>query len=168
MIAEKIIQTAKKYIGKTEKNANSGFTDELFEKRMKDTGWVKGASWCSFFCELVWKESYLGTPQFDEIDKLFSGSATATFKNFDLAKQSGWTTGQQPKPGALVVWRHGSGWQGHIGIVIEDNGISFKTIEGNTNDKGGREGYIVAVKNRVLNAMYMPNGLNLIGFVYPK
>lgn len=165
MIAEIIKQTALKYVGETEKPNNSGFNDAEFEKRMADTGWIKGSSWCAYFTELVWTESYKDSPLLPEIKKLFSGSATATYKNFDIAK---WQVGTIPKVGALAVWRHGSGWQGHIGIVIEDNGLSFKTVEGNTNDKGGREGYIVAVKNRVTKAKYLPNGLNLIGFVYPK
>ena len=103
MIADKIVEVAKRYIGQTEKPNNSGFTDALFEQRMKDTGWSKGASWCSFFCELVWKEAYKDSPETQALDKLFSGSATATFKNFDLAKSSGWETGQTPKPGALAV-----------------------------------------------------------------
>lgn len=165
MINEQIVETAKKYIGKTEKPNNSGFTDATFEKRMADTGWLKGNSWCAYFCELVWKEAYKGNPFLTEINKLFSGSATATYKNFDVAK---WPVGKTPKPGALAVWRHGNGWQGHIGIVIENNGDTFKTIEGNTNDKGGREGYIVAVKKRTLVTPYSAKGLNLIGFIYPK
>jgi hypothetical protein len=166
MIADKIKEVALKYIGKTEKPNNSGFKDADFEKRMKDTGWDKGMAWCSFFTELVWKEAYTGTPTLAEINKLFSGSATATYKNFDLAK---WEVGKTPKVGALAVWRHGNGWQGHIGIVVDViNDKSFKSVEGNTNDKGGREGYIVAIKNRVTNAVYQPKGLNLIGFVYQK
>ena len=93
MKSEEIVKIAKKYIGQTETQNNSGFNDKLFEQRMKDTGWIKGASWCSFFCELVWKEAYVGTPIFNEIEKLFSGSATATFKNFDLTKSI--VTGKQ-------------------------------------------------------------------------
>lgn len=163
---DKIVQIAKSYIGKTEKENNSGFNDAIFEQRMKDTGWVKGASWCAYFCELVYTEAYKGTVLESVIKSTFSGSATATYKNFDLAK---WTVSDKPQVGALAVWRHGSGWQGHIGIVIEvPNDKSFKTVEGNTNDKGGREGYIVALKNRVTKAPYQAKGLNLVGFVYPK
>ena len=50
----------------------------------------------------------------------------------------------------MAVWRLGNGWQGHIGIVIDVHQGKFSTIEGNTNDKGGREGYIVTIcKQRV-------------------
>ena len=162
---DKIVQIAKSYVGKTEKINNSGFNDAEFEKRMKDTGWIKGASWCAYFTELVWVEAYKGTVLEPAVKALFSGSATATYKNFDLAK---WNVSDKPQIGALAVWRLGNGWQGHIGIVIEVAEKSFKSVEGNTNDKGGREGYIVAVKNRVIKAPYQAKGLNLIGFVYPK
>lgn len=165
MIHNKIKEIALSYVGKTEKINNSGFNDAEFEKRMKDTGWNKGLSWCSFFCELVWTEAYKDSSLLPEVKKLFSGSATSTYKNFDIAK---WEVSQVPKVGALAVWRLGNGWQGHIGIVVEISDLSFKSVEGNTNDKGGREGYIVAIKNRVKKATYQPKGLNLIGFVYPK
>lgn len=162
--SEKVVEIAKSYIGKTETVNNSGFTDKEFESKMKETGWSKSLSWCAFFTELVWKEAM---PEHkDELNKLFSGSATATYKNFDLSDN--WKTGATPKPGALAVWRYGNGWQGHIGIVTEVTATTFKSVEGNTNDKGGREGYIVALKNRVIKGKYQPKGLNLIGFVYPE
>ena len=44
MKSEEIVKIANKYIGQTETQNNSGFNDKLFEKRMKDTGWIKGAS----------------------------------------------------------------------------------------------------------------------------
>ena len=41
----------------------------------------------------------------------------------------------------------------------------IKTIEGNTNDQGGREGIEVARKRRMYAWTNGP-GLNLIGFIY--
>ena len=166
MITDRIVDIAKSYIGFTEKPNNSGFTNASFEKRMKEVGWSKSLSWCCFFCELVWTEAYENKDIVSQLDKLFSGSATTTFKNFDLSKD--WKVSDLPKPGALVVWRHGNGWQGHIGIVESVEGEVFMTIEGNTNDKGGREGYIVARKRRLRRFTFQPDGLNLIGFIYPK
>lgn len=167
MIGEEIVKVAKKYIGQHEKPNNSGFKDADFEKRMKDTGWSTGLSWCAFFCELVWKEAYNNPVVFKELDKLFSGSATTTYKNFELSGT--WKVGQEPRPGALAVWRYGSDWKGHIGVVIDKVGTtSFSSIEGNTNSEGGREGIEVAEKLRKLNAPFSPKGLNLVGFVYPK
>jgi hypothetical protein len=166
-MSEKIVQIAKSYIGKTEISGNKGFTDKKFEKRMKDTGWYSGLSWCAFFSELVWKEAYAESSELvKKLDKLFSGSATTTYKNFDLAVD--FKVSPKPVPGALAVWRYGNGWQGHIGVVTEVlNDGTFKCVEGNTNDVGGREGYIVAEKHRKLVKPYQAKGLNLVGFVLP-
>jgi len=166
MKPEEIVNIAKSYIGKTEKPNNSGFTDLKFEQRMKDVGWEKYLAWCSFFCELVWKESCCDKTLLAVINKNFSGSATSTFKNFDLDKT--FKTGVEPKLGALIVFRYGNSWQGHIAIVTEVvDKTTVKTVEGNTNDKGGREGYIVASKTRLIKKPYTPTGLNFVGFVYP-
>lgn len=157
-----IAKVAQKYIGKTEKPNNSGFTDADFEKRMKDVGWQKGQAWCSYFCELVCKEAL---PELNHIlDELFNASATQTWQNFDIAKM----TSKEPKIGSMIVWRYGNGWKGHIGIVTafaNEQKTKVQTIEGNTNDKGGREGYIVTQKIRKTDLPYSDNNLNLIGFI---
>ena len=56
---------------------------------------------------------------------------------------------------------------GHAAIVMEVGEDTIKTIEGNTNDKGGREGYIVASKSRSIN-FTNDNGLRMLGFIKPK
>lgn len=168
MISDKIIETAKKYIGKREIPNNQGFLDSTFQKKMQDVGWLKGHAWCSYFCELVWKEAYQDDKKIvAEINKLFSASATATYKNFELA--GGWVLSSKPAPGALAVWRQGVDWRGHIGIVTEVvDKNTFKSIEGNTNEQGGREGIEVARKVRLLNQPFKPKGLNVVGFILPK
>jgi len=163
----KVVQVAASYVGKTEKTNNSGFHDPLFEKRMKAVGWAKGQAWCAYLVELIWKEAFANQPHLVKaIDASCSGSATETYRKFDIANQ--FQMGATPRPGAIVIWRHGTGWQGHAGIVkqvLDEN--TFISIEGNTNDKGGREGYIVAEKRRLIKQAFQPNGLNLVGFIYP-
>lgn len=169
MMQERIVQMAKKYVGQREMKNNSGFKDKDFEKRMKDVGWQDGQAWCSYFAELVWREAYKITTYDKELAKLFSGSATQTYKNFQLS--GNWEFGATPREGALAVWRYGVGWQGHIGIVYaldEKDPLKFLTIEGNTNQAGGREGIEVAKKIRFLNKPLTTSGLNLVGFIYPK
>lgn len=166
MKAEDVIRIANSYIGKTETPNNSGFKDAVFQKKMEQVGWIKSAAWCSYLAELIFKEA-AGDDKvmFDMLGRLFSGSATATFKNFDLDKT--FATGKIPKLGALVIWRHGVGWQGHTGTVVEViDKDTFRSVEGNTNDVGGREGYIVAKKTRLANKPFSAKGLNLVGFVY--
>jgi len=161
-----IIKIAQTYIGQKELGNNAGFSDKAFEDKMKTTGWSKGQSWCAYFTELVWREAYKKTPLLKSVIALFSASATATFDNF--AGSSLFKTGTTPQPGALVVWRYGNTWRGHIGIVetINNNG-TFVSIEGNTNAAGEREGIEVARKVRRIKEIYKAKGLNLIGFVYP-
>lgn len=158
----KVLLVARKYIGQTEKPGNSGFNDAEFEKRMKAVGWAKGQAWCAYFVELVCREAL---PEKDEeLAKLFSASAVKTYENFQKAGRAS----ERPTPGSLAVWRYGDGWQGHIGVVSEIVSENiFKTIEGNTNATGGREGYIVALKTRKLKQLFSAKGLNLIGFITP-
>lgn len=168
-INDLIVATARKYIGITEKKANSGFNDAKFEERMKKNGWLSGQSWCAYFSELVYKEAYAAYPEIlKEIDKLCSGSATETYKKFDL--NPNWEVSQIPVPGALAVWRHGIGWKGHIGVVTEADikKKTFNSCDGNTNDEGGREGIEVAEMLKKLDFTIRENKLNLIGFIIPR
>jgi hypothetical protein len=160
-----VIRVASSYVGQTETPNNSGFKDSVFQKKMEEVGWEKTLAWCSYFAELVFKEAACDAETKKKLGKLFSGSATTTYKNFEL--DGTYKTGKEPKPGALAIYRHGTGWQGHAAIVvgIPDKTI-FKTVEGNTNDVGGREGYIVARKNRYWKKPFTPTGLNLVGFIY--
>lgn len=167
MIADKIIEIAKGYTGQEEIEGNKGFKDPAFQKKMQDVGWKISDSWCCYFTELVWKEAYgKSHPLWKTLDKLFAPSCTATYSNF--AGSQLFKVGQTPKLGSLMIFRYGSGWKGHVGIVTAFNKDACECIEGNTNDKGGREGYIVAKRNRKLGLPFKENGLNLVGFVYPS
>lgn len=158
-------QVARKYLGKTEKPNNQGFNDLAFETKMLSVGFEKGQAWCSYFAELVCKEAFPNREQ--EFDKLFSASACQTFKNF---KEAGFKISPIPLGNAdsLVIWQtYKKGkpdWSGHIGILSNViNNTLIQSIEGNTNDKGGREGYIVAEKLRSIRTV--ENGLNILGFI---
>lgn len=157
-----VVDIAKSYIGKTEKPANSGFSDEAFEKKMEEVGFVKGHAWCCYFTELCFKEA--NQRDWWKLEKLFSGSTIQTFKNF---KDAGYVIKDKPFVGALVIWQSQKNGvpqsTGHAGVVVEVSGDSFKSVEGNTNDGGGREGYIVALKSRKVQPV--KNGLQVLGFV---
>ena len=173
-LKEKIVQIASGYVGQKEISGNKGFQRPEFQKKMQDCGWEMGHSWCAYFTELVWKEAF-GKKHilYNTLDRLFSPSAVSTYSNFKGIYQHHnsniFKAGSVPKVGALVAWRYGNGWQGHIGIVekIIDKKI-FGTIEGNTNSLGGREGIEVARKTRSLGMPFKAKGLNLIGFIYPE
>ena len=165
-LADNVLAAAHSILGQKEEPGNSGFKDKTFQLRMQQCGWSKGESWCAYTAELIWKTGFgKDHKRFAELDTLFSGSAVKTFENF--AKSLNFLHGDHPKPGALVVWRHGNTWQGHIGVVTEVmNDNQFKSIEGNTNAAGGREGIEVAEKIRKVGQPFTSSGLNIIGFIY--
>jgi hypothetical protein len=156
-------EVATRYLGKTEKPANSGFTDAEFERRMKEVGWLRGQAWCACYVELVFKEAYPDKAK--KLDAYFSASAVQTFKNFQAA---GFKISKTPIKDSIVIWQtQKSGkphWSGHAGVCVEvvDN-TAFKSIEGNTNAEGGREGMIVAKKLRTIKPV--KNGLQVMGFI---
>lgn len=165
-LLERVIAVAKSYIGQHEKAGNSGFMDVEFEKKMIAAGWHKGDAWCASFGKLVWKEAFgKDHPLFPLLDKYMTASATSTYNNFRKAKE--FKVGQTPKEGALVIWQHGSGWQGHEAIVSAiETPPKFHTIEGNTNEAGQREGVAVLEKTRQTGLPFAANRLNILGFVY--
>lgn len=158
-----MVNIAKKYLGQQEKSGNMGFKDPSFDKLMKDVGHREGEPWCCYFTEMVAKQAY--PSNFDDLDKYFSGSTIQTFSNF---KAAGYTIHINPEVGDLVIFQNYKNgkkqWSGHAGIVSSIVGPKvFKSIEGNTNNEGGREGYMVAEKLRKM--VTVKTGLNILGFV---
>ena len=162
--SKEIIENAMSYIGQHEISGNKGFLDPKFEAEMKEEGWQMGQAWCSLFAKVVFKNVF--PEKAAELDKLFSSSAVQTFKNFENAA---YPINNLPREGNLVIWQQMKDgvpqWQGHAGIVVELKSTwEFKSVEGNTNEAGGREGVTVAVKERkVLKDVW--NGLKVLGFV---
>ena len=174
-INTRIKVVASLYIGQKEIIGNKGFENAVFEDKMESCGWDVGQAWCAYFTELVWKEAYeLYKPEvIPVLDKLFSAGAVKTFNNFN--KSPKFQTSKNPAVGAVVIWQYYKNgkphWSGHAGIVSESVvglGNKFKTIEGNTNSQGGREGIEVAEKTRLLDFSPKTRGLVLKGFIYPQ
>lgn len=169
-IGDRIAQIAKSYIGQTEIPGNKGFTNKEFQKKMEAVGFKMTNAWCMFFCELVWKEAYGAKHSlFTAIDKLFSASALSSYYNFSGA--DGWLVDKNPAVGAVMCFKHGIDprkWEGH-GCIVTDllTDKKVKTVDGNTNDQGGREGYIVAQKTRSYGNPPTAKGLNFLGFIHP-
>lgn len=158
-----VVEIAKSYIGKTEKPNNAGFNDRIFEQKMEDVGFQKGHAWCCYFAELCFKEANQG--RWFGLEGLFSASTVQTFKNF---KDAGYDISDKPLKGALVIWQNQKNgkpqWSGHAGIVVEViDDTTFKSVEGNTDNGGGREGFIVALKTRKVKKV--KNGLQVLGFI---
>lgn len=167
----KVTEIALKYVGQKELPNNVFDPNSDFGKKLHAVGQRDGDAWCALFCEMVFKEAY--PEKFKELDKLFSASAVQTYKNFTHKEKGlGYMNHALPKEGCLVIWQmYKEGvaqWQGHAGIVIsveaQPNHWIFKSVEGNTNDAGGREGVTVAIKERKVLAKVW-NGLKVMGFI---
>lgn len=171
MINELIVDIARSFVGMQEIPGNMGFKDDVFEDLMEDCGWQKGQAWCTYFTELVWKIAYqeYNSSVIPTLDRLFSAGAVKTYNNF---KQSGkFIVDKKPEIGSVVIWQTWKDnlpqWTGHAGIVTEIiGGNKIRTIEGNTNSKGGREGIEVAEKIRRLS-FDVRSGLVVKGFIKP-
>jgi hypothetical protein len=159
-----IVEIAKQYIGKKEKSGNTGFVDPQHEKELREVGWIAGHSWCAYQIEAwAWKAH---PTRIAELKGHFVPSAVNTYRNL---LKAGYKTSMVPEVGAFVFWQRvkdGMGqWQGHCGIVSEvTDSKTFKSIEGNTNGAGSREGDGVYEKQRTVKAD-VQDGLKVIGFI---
>lgn len=165
--SEFIVSASRYYIGQLEKKSNSGFVSSEFEKEMKSVGFYRGAPWCMFFVKLIWIKAYRKDERLSSVvNRMLNGSAMMSLNN--MMNNASFIVSEEPLPGSIAIWRHGSTDRGHAGIVIASiDANTFKTVEGNTNQHGSREGEIVAEKLRTLKRPFKSDGLNLIGFINP-
>lgn len=164
IFGNKAVQVAKQFVGQEEIYQNQGFVDKAFEKRMRAVGWFTGAAWCVYFVKLVWWLAYPSLRK--RFEKLFSGNSQKTWANFlfDESEHFG-IFFKNPKPGDIAIWQSNEyPDRGHASLVTTSGTMNFRTIEGNTNELGQREGRWVAEKKRQIN--YTANtGMKLKGFI---
>lgn len=159
-----IVEIAKQYIGKKESPGNTGFLDPEMAKDMRAVGWQPGWAWCASFCEMILWKAYPN--RINEFKELFVPSAVNSYRNL---RKAGYKDSMVPTVGSFVFWqrmKEGAGqWTGHAGIVVEViSDKEFKSVEGNTNGAGSREGDGVYLKTRVVNPK-VQDGLKVIGFI---
>jgi hypothetical protein len=173
-----IIEVAKGFVGISELSVNAGFSNPEFQKEMIKSGWYKGAPWCAFFAETVYRLALLQQGEeriWANLRPLFSGNALETLRNF---QNKGYTLKQTPQPGDLVFWQFGNGHSGHEGIAIENplrDSKLFVTVEGNTgrgsNDPEQiiRDGQGCMLKTRRYGTKHSDKAgaFNLKGFISP-
>ena len=105
--------------------------------------------WCSGFATFVMRQaaSQLGVPV--PVARTFSCDVLAS----NATTSRCFVGGVQPDvrslpPGSLFLVRRTKNDWAHVGIVTSVEGDVFRTIEGNTNDAGDREGYEVCARVR--------------------
>jgi len=144
--------TSKSFRGQMERvvkgGKNVGFVDASFQTMMKAVGWKGGEAWCMYFCKLVYMQFFSFDREF--LAKNFSGSTGGTLQNVINLNARGdkkyiFIKSNTPQIGDIICL------QGHVGLVQEViSPTVVKTIEGNTNLKGVREGEGVTENTRTL------------------
>jgi hypothetical protein len=136
---QKILATAKGEIGKQEIPAGSNWGPDV-QGYLAAVGITFPASWCAAFVYWVLKKSGI-------VATAVVPKTGGVLKMWQMAKSYRVKT---PEPGDVFIMDHGKGL-GHTGLVIAVEGANIKTIEGNTNNDGSREGYQVATRVRPIS-----------------
>jgi hypothetical protein len=126
-VGSRMVQIARNEIGQAEQPPGSNNSARIADYRSATQGAMAGAPWCAYFTSWVAKQA--GAPLGDQgqgfgsVDALYSW-AQQRGRAYTLA------SGQQPKPGDLIVFHE------HIGLVesVLPNG-QIQTIEGNSSDR---------------------------------
>lgn len=170
MYKNRTTRFAKKWIGEREISGNMGFESEEFDQLMRKYGDFRDKqAWCASFVKMVWMKK-LGRKYDDLLDELITPSTQTTWSNFVNDNSGLFIVDNVARKNAIVVWQKYKDskptWQGHTGLVtkVNDKNNTFKAIEGNTSESGGREGIEVAEKERSYN-FGTTNGLRLKGFI---
>lgn len=139
-----VIDTALSQIGVREATGkNDG---KAVEKYLKVCGLGKGYAWCAAFISWVYKVN--------KVTEFKTAWAPGWFpKNKSLPLTPSQGGGQTPKPGDVFgIWINNR--IGHVGLVYVCGDKVVRTIEGNTNDAGSREGDGVYEKRRLRRQIY--------------
>ena len=120
------------------RNSNAG---PAVESYLKSVGLGKGYAWCMAFVYWSVKQAAL---QLNTTSPLVKTAGVLRQWN-EVNPKMKYTS---PKVGDVFIMDYGKG-QGHTGFVVDvlPNGW-IRTIEGNTNDEGSREGYEVCYRTR--------------------
>ena len=116
---------------------------QVVEHFLAAVGQSPGQPWCAAFVSWVGQQAVPGwpLPLTAGCQVLFSSAARLGFIQ------------PAPSPGSVfLLWRPQLGRFGHTGFVLGPSGSAWRTIEGNTNPDGGREGFGVFERTRTFAA----------------
>ena len=143
---EKVINVAKKYVGVCEDPPNSNKV--VFNTKLYGGREVSGANypWCCAFIWCIFNEAGINIKR-----------TASCMMLGDWFKQEGKYHKDNPQVGDIVFFKFpgSSRWTNHVGLVIEVNGNTLTTIEGNTSsdNKGSQNnGGMVAIRTRKINS----------------
>lgn len=171
LVYEKVVVTAKGFLERSNINDAKELAEPVYQAKLRHYNWDLPFSASSIFCEIVWKIAVgkESLSEWQELDRLFTPSPIATYANFRGNKS--YKTGNTPEAGALVIWKRGNSWQGHMALVsdVSEDKRSFDIIEART--VVGSEDKFLNIEERKGKKVGLPfanDKLNILGFIYPK
>ena len=143
-LTDQIIREARKYIGVKETSHNSGTHIDDWLRRVQRQ---PGATWCVAFAWCMLDDACDALHLHNPLQPVAGGHLLMRMAKDHRA----WTS--EPGPGFIFGVDHGvsettGAHLSHVGIVVEVDGDQLRTIEGNTNAAGSREGNCVTAKTR--------------------
>jgi hypothetical protein len=149
---KKVIEIASQDIGQEELKGNSGWKDKVFEAAMRSIGWHRGWAWCASWVRKVYLQAAEETwgknsCHYKRIKKVLSHGVLRTWNN--MRKSPYFEVSDTAGEGMIGCLRHGK-TRGHeyIVLTIGEDKDRVRTIEGNTNCAGEREGKYVMSRVR--------------------
>ena len=146
-LAERSLQIAISQLGVQEQPKGSNAGPEV-KQYLKSVGLSVGNPWCMAFVywcvDQACKEMGLKNPL------VKTGSVMFQYNNTTLRKLP--KTSSAIKAGDIGIMSF-KGGKGHT-FFIKEPGATIWTVEGNTNDEGGREGYEVATMKRPVSSLH--------------
>jgi CHAP domain. len=142
-LAQKTLEIATAQVGVEEmpRNSNSGPEVEIY---LRSVGLTKGYPWCMAFIYWCTQKAALQIGEKNPLKK--TGGVLDQYNSRPLLVK------KVPQPGDIFIIDLKEGL-GHAGIVDKVTGTTIYTIEGNTNDNGGREGYKVSKRKRDIKSI---------------
>ena len=142
---EKVINIAKKYVGVCEDPPNSNkvvFNTKFYAREVSGVNYP----WCCAFIWCIFNEAGINIKR-----------TASCMMLGDWFKQEEKYHKDNPQVGDIVFFKFSgsSRWTNHVGLVIEVNGNTLTTIEGNTSsdNKGSQNnGGMVAIRTRKINS----------------
>lgn len=142
---EKVINIAKKYVGVCEDPPNSNkvvFNTKFYGREVSGVNYP----WCCAFIWCIFNEAGINIKR-----------TASCMMLGDWFKQEEKYHKDNPQVGDIVFFKFSgsSRWTNHVGLVIEVNGNTLTTIEGNTSsdNKGSQNnGGMVAIRTRKINS----------------
>ena len=170
MLWEKVVVTAREFLTEVKINDCAELNEPFFQAKLMEFDWDLSFAAACIFAEIVWKKALMGrgTNEMRQLDRLFGPSPIATHANFRGCRA--FKTGNAPQKGAIVVWKRGNSWQGHMAIVtdVSEDMQNFDTIEGRILIGSGP--FFLQVEERKGKQIGLPfrsDKLNIVGFIYP-